>query len=214
MIAIQANMMNVATPAALIDAAQRASEVLTAGGVVVAPTETQYGLLARADREVCIQRVCELKQRSVEKPMAMFVSKSNDITRYAESTPFVMKLAARYLPGPLTIVLKALSRVVVPIARNGLVGIRISSSPVIAAIVERVDFPLTATSANLTGGVEVSAIDDVQKLFGGEVDLYLDGGICEGEPSTVVDCTTTPPRVLREGAISAVDVRAMWQEGV
>jgi L-threonylcarbamoyladenylate synthase len=75
-------------------------------------------------------------------------------------------------------------------------------------ITERIDFPVTATSANLSGTPELISIDEISRAFGRTVDLYLDGGRLTGSPSTVVDCTVDPPKILRQGAIEEKTILA------
>ncbi|HOD67653.1 MAG TPA: L-threonylcarbamoyladenylate synthase [candidate division Zixibacteria bacterium] len=180
--------------------------VLDGGGLVVAPTETRYGLLARADRKIPADRLARAKRRASEKPISIFVGTIEMITHYAELRPTALRLARIFLPGPLTLVLPAVGSWHPVIAPVGKIGVRVSASPVIQAIMERVEYPVTATSANISGDEENETVEQIVEIFGDEVDLYLDGGPLTGMPSTVIDCTIVPPAVLREGAIDPAEI--------
>lgn len=184
----------------------RAVNVLRAGSLIVAPTETRYGLLGRADKAEVVEKVYRVKTRALSKPIAIFVGSLNMITHYAELNPLAQFLAKLFLPGPLTLVLKGLPEWDSPVVHDGKVGIRISPAPVIQEIMERADFPLTATSANLSGATALSSIDEISCALEAAVDLYLDGGVLDGVPSTVVDCSGDFPRILRKGAVDKKEI--------
>lgn len=186
----------------------RAVSELDRGGVVVAPTETRYGLLARADRSIPAERLRQIKQREAAKPIAVFVGSIEMIMHYGVLNPAAQRLARLFLPGPLTLVLQAVGtwdRMVVP---EGKIGIRVSSSPVIQAIMELVDYPVTATSANVAGTDDNTRIDRISASLGDQVELYLDAGPLEAAASTVVDCSAGEPVILREGAVTVDEVAA------
>jgi L-threonylcarbamoyladenylate synthase len=185
------------------DVIAQAVGILTSGGLVVSPTETRYGLLGRADRADVVERVYQVKKRSRSLPTAIFIAAVDIIERYAMLDAAAGRLARRFLPGPLTLVLSALSDWGSPVTYDGKIGIRISPAPVMQMITARVDFPLTATSANVSGETDSDTIEEIAGVLGDGVALYLDGGALTGTPSTVVDCTVNPPQILREGAIGS-----------
>jgi len=187
---------------------ERAIAVLTSGGLVVAPSETQYGLLARADQDAALERAVGAKQRGAEKPMAVFAASVELIMHYASLNPPAQRLARLFLPGPLTLVLPVLGSWHTAIVPEGKIGIRVSSCPFIQATMERVDFPVTATSANIAGDQESSDVVPIARLLGDQVDLFLDGGPLPGPPSTVVDCCESEVKILREGAIDSEAIKA------
>jgi L-threonylcarbamoyladenylate synthase len=191
-----------------LETINRAVDILKAGALVVAPTETRYGLLARADKTEVVEKVYRLKKRALSQPIAIFVGSLEMVTHYAELNPPAQFLARLFLPGPLTLVLRGLPEWDSPVARDGKVGIRISPAPVIHEIMERAGFPLTATSANISGVAELSSIDEISRALGAAVDLYLDGGVLDGAPSTVVDCSGDPPTILRKGAVDEKEIMA------
>lgn len=183
-----------------------AAEILRNNGIVVAPTETRYGLLASIDSNEALQRLFNLKRRQASLPTAIFVGHRHEIKKYGVENDASRRLAREFLPGPMTIVLKTAVSYSEPIVANGKIGIRISSSAVLAGILERIDFGLTATSANLSGGDEQETIAEISNLFGAGVDLYLDAGPLTGKPSTVVDCSGYNYNILRIGAICESDI--------
>jgi L-threonylcarbamoyladenylate synthase len=178
------------------------AEVLNKGGVVVAPTETKYGLLGCIDRAETVDRLYELKKRPETMATAIFVRSWDDISRFGLETRISKKLASDFLPGPLTLVLKNKSNYQPPIVVDGKIGIRCSSFPFMVKLLATADFNLTATSANLSGGEELDTIDDITGIFGNEIDLYLDAGRLNALPSTVVECIGDDLLILRKGAIA------------
>ncbi len=185
---------------------EEASGILNRDGIVVAPTETRYGLLGRADHPVVMEKIYFLKNRPKEMPTAVFVHSKYMISEFADETDISISLAERFLPGPLTLVLKAHTDFGAPIVINGKIGIRCSSSRIIAAVIERVSFPVCATSANLSGREEPTTIEEIAKQFGGHVDMYLDAGPLDGQTSTVVDCSGDDVQILRRGAVGDKEI--------
>ncbi len=188
------------------DIIQAAADILNREGVVVVPTETRYGLAVRADRANQVQKVYDIKGRSTKNPSAIFIKNTGCISDYAIETDVSKKLAAKFLPGAMTLVLKAREDRPHPAAFEGKIGLRVSSSKVIADLLDSLSFDLTATSANRSGLADAETVDDIAVEFGGEVDLYLDAGKLDGPVSTVVDCSGDKAVVLREGAISREDI--------
>jgi L-threonylcarbamoyladenylate synthase len=178
----------------------RAAETLRNGGLIVSPTETRYGLLTSASNAEAVTRLCRAKGRDFNRPVAVFVRDLDSLTDIARMTDMAAQLAASFLPGPLTLVLKAAVNWSSPLVVDGKIGIRISSSPIVAGLVERVG-PLTATSANTSGAQEPLSIKDAEEQLGAAVDLYLDVGDLGGPVSTVVDCSGGLCDILRAGAI-------------
>ncbi|MCP4684254.1 MAG: threonylcarbamoyl-AMP synthase [bacterium] len=189
-----------------------ATKVLKAGGLVVAPTETRYGVLARADRRDVLEKLCRVKARDLNKPTALLVSQPEDMGRLGKLTDAARRLSDEFLPGPLTLILSALKDWFPPAVVDNKIGIRCSSLPLIKQVVDGLGLPLTATSANRSGGAELESIDDIQKEFGDEIDLYLDAGALTGPTSTVVDCSGKGIVILREGAIDRRSIEAALKQ--
>jgi L-threonylcarbamoyladenylate synthase len=184
----------------------RAAEVLREGGLVVAPTETRYGLLARADRQPLLIHLYQVKKRDLNQATAIIVRSLHGIEDLGEVTSEALLLAEQYLPGPLTLVLRSRQNWPPPRVVDGKIGIRWSSSPVILGLMQRLDFPLTATSANISGRPDPECVEEIVSQLGDVVNLYLDAGLLTGLTSTVVDCSVEPVTILRDGAIPRGDV--------
>lgn len=181
---------------------EKAARLLKAGRLVVAPTETRYGLLASADNAEAVQRVCRVKARGVEHAIAVFVNTRSDLEKCAELPRHAVPLVEAFMPGPLTLVASARVDWPAPLVVDGRIGIRWSSSPVVAALVEATGVPLTATSANLSGRPERDSVEEIVEDLGEHVALYLDVGPLTGKPSTVVACDSVGVHLLRKGAIN------------
>ena len=191
---------------------ERAASLLREGHLVVAATETLYGLLARADDPKAVARVCDAKQRPGDLPMAVFVDSVEAMSRFAEVTPVASVLASRFLPGPVTLVLTAALTWKPPLVVDRRIGLRVSSSPVIQALLDKTGIPLTATSANLSSRGGGLTVHDVEAALGSRVDLLLDSGRLTSVPSTVVDCSADPVRLLRTGAVSPDEIAAALKD--
>jgi len=181
-------------------------KILTGNGIVMAPTETKYGLLTRIDSPGLVKRVYDIKNRPLSMPTAIFVRSFDEINKFGIVNAAAQKIAERYLPGPMTLVVKARSDYPTPIVINGKIGLRFSSSEIIKQLLAQADFNLTATSANISGKNEPGNIEEAKKQFGDNVNLYLDAGPLNGPSSTVVDCSGETYKILREGAISNEDI--------
>jgi L-threonylcarbamoyladenylate synthase len=181
----------------------RAARVLARGGVVAFPTETFYGLGAAALDADAVRRVFALKGRPANNPLLVIVDGIAMAETVAEIPERARPLIARHWPGALTLVFRA--RTVVPEeigAGTGTVGVRWSRHPVARGLATALGAPVTAPSANPSGAAPASAAADVVRDFGGALDVVLDGGATTGgPPSTVVDVTVDPPRVIRAGAV-------------
>jgi len=190
------------TPAA--DALSEAARVLADGGTVAFPTESFYGLGGDARRADVVARVFAIKGRPDDRPVLVLVGSPEHALALAASVPAgARELMARHWPGALTLVLVA--RPGLPdllMAGTGTVGIRVPGHPVALALVRAAGCPVTAPSANPSGGAPPTTAAGVQRHFEGQVDLILDGGpTAGGAGSTIADCTTWPPRVLRQGPV-------------
>jgi L-threonylcarbamoyladenylate synthase len=183
---------------------REAAAVLRAGGLVAFPTETFYGLGAAALHPPAVRRVFEVKGRPDDKPLLVLVDSPAMAESLAAEIPAPARaLMARHWPGPLTLVLRARPHVPVEVtAGSGTVGIRLSAHPVARGLVAALGEPVTAPSANPSGLAPPTAAGAVLVHFRGRVQLLLDGGeTAGGPPSTVVDATVDPPRILRAGAV-------------
>jgi L-threonylcarbamoyladenylate synthase len=191
---------------------ERAAAVLAAGDLVAAPTETRYGLFVRADRQASLQRLYETKQRPLDRPTALLIDQFSEAERYGRVNCGAAALAERFMPGPVTLVLAATCNWPPPMVIDGKIGLRCSSSPVVHEILSRLKVPIAATSANISGQSERDNVSEIVDDFDDRVALYLDAGPLTGPASTVIDCSTDQPRVLREGAVAADEITRVMDE--
>jgi len=174
---------------------------LEAGRVVGLPTDTVYGLAARIDRPDAVATIFSLKGRSSDVALPVLIGRWRQVHLAASKWPrSASMLAARFWPGPLTVVVPARPEVGTLLGGDGqTVGLRRPHHKVVQALCLRAG-PLAVTSANRSGEPPCTTAGDVASVFGSDL-VVVDGGRCDGTPSTVVDCTVSPPRCLREGGV-------------
>ena len=185
-----------------------AAFALAEGRVVAVPTDTVYGLAVDAFRPGATERLFAAKRRPHDVDLPVLVATPEDVHRLAADVPpYAAALIERWWPGPLTLVLRRRPNLAVDLgARHDTVGVRCPASEVVCELASRIG-PLATTSANRHGEPTPLSALGVAEVFGdGEVSVVIDGGVCSGEPSTVVDVTGIEPRVLREGALSAEEL--------
>ena len=189
---------------------QQACEVLRRGGLVAFPTDTLYALGANALDPKAIERVHTVKGRHHGKPLSVLVPSVEAGVGLAADLPnAVRSLMQAFWPGALTLVVRASSKVPSALAGpGGTIGLRMPAGSVAQALLTAFAGPIIGTSANKSGGADPADARSVQKAIGGQIDLVLDGGrVTLGVPSTVLDCTAEPARILREGAIPTRNLR-------
>lgn len=193
-------------------AIEAAAATLSAGGLVGLPTETVYGLAARARDRQAVARVFSVKGRPLDHPVIVHVAGPPALGQWGSAVPgYASALAAALWPGPLTLVVPAADHV--PRYLTGgqdTVGLRCPAHPVALALIETAG-PLAAPSANRFGQVSPTCATDVVADLGDRLDpvrdLVLDGGDCPvGVESTILDCTGAAPRVLRWGAVEVDEI--------
>lgn len=184
---------------------RQASDVLRTGGLVAFPTDTLYALGANALDAAAVERIFGVKGRQQGKPLSVLVGSLEVAEGLGAFPDGVRSLLQAFWPGALTVVVKTAE--ILPealTAQTGTVGMRMPAGAVAQALLTAFGGPVIGTSANKTGGPDPADAKTVQRAVGGQIDLLLDGGrVSLGIPSTVLDCTQTPARVLREGAIPA-----------
>lgn len=189
----------------------RAVSVLRAGGLIGLPTETVYGLAARADDPRAVEKVFTVKGRPRGHPLIVHFS-SLESARTASSnwTEVAEALGSRFWPGPLTLVVRRAPWVIDEVT-GGLdtVAIRVPAHPLARQLIDRLGVGVVAPSANLFGMVSPTRAEHVVHDLGDGVDYVLDGGPCDiGVESTIVDCSSESPQILRPGAVTEADVTA------
>ncbi len=181
-------------------------EALKNKKIVCIPTDTIYGLSANAYEKQLLKKVSELKGRA--SPFILLMDSLNKIIGILNEIPvsFLKLKAAGLIPGPITMLFKVRVKIDYIVSSEGKVAIRIPSMDFLQKVLMELDFPIISTSANLSGKPPAKTIDEAKKYFGENVDFYLDGGRLEGYPSTMIDLTETPVKLIREGAIPFNDI--------
>ncbi len=185
-----------------------AVQALLGGRLVVFPTETVYGVAALAQNEAAVRSLYQAKSRPDHLALPVMVASSDLIPTIARPRPGFWALAERFWPGPLTIILPktpALPDIVT--AGGDTVGLRIPDHPLALELLRLVAAPLAVTSANRSGQPPARSATEARTQLDGRVSLIVDGGPAPGgQPSTVIDLTTEPPRILRPGPITAAAI--------
>ena len=191
------------------DAIQVALEVLNHGGLVAFPTDTVYGLGTSAFDGAAVESIYTAKERPIEKAIPVLIGTSEDMERVGMAIPEIAyRLAARFWPGPLTVVIPKKPTLPESVSATPTVGVRIPDHEVARALL-RAAGPMAVTSANISGQPSPSTAEEVLAQLAGRIDLILDGGKTPGGiPSTVVDCTSLDLKMLREGPISLEAIKS------
>ncbi len=181
------------------EAVETAARVIGAGGVVVFPTETVYGLGGDGGRAKVRDRIYEIKGRKRNKPLARLIADPREVEGLLEDAGH-RRLVEKFWPGPLTLILRE------PDGTKQ--GFRLPDLLLIRKVIEECGCPLVATSANPSGGPELTDGEGAREGFIGLVDLILDGGEVSGTASTVLDLSVSPAKLLREGPVTREEIEA------
>jgi L-threonylcarbamoyladenylate synthase len=185
-----------------------ALQTLESGGLLAFPTDTVYGLAARVSDPTGIDRLYAVKGRDSAKAIPVLLSSPDDLPQVtAEMSITARRLAQRFWPGPLTLVVPRHPDLPENLSNLPTIGVRMPDHPVALALMRR-SGPLAVTSANRSGGENTCTAQEVQAQLDGLIELILDGGQTPGGmPSTVVDCTGQQLVILRQGPITAADLQ-------
>ncbi len=184
-------------------AVSKASEILQAGGIVIYPTDTVYGIGCSIENKNAIERIYLVKGERTDKPFSFVCSSLSHISEYAHVSNAAFGIIKRLIPGPYTFILPAAKMKHLPkilVSRKKTVGIRVPASPVALALVEALGHPILSTSVTLQNGELANDPEIISGHYNDRVDLILDGGILLSEPSTVLDLTEAEPKIIRQGA--------------
>ena len=179
-------------------------EIIGSGGIVAYPTESYYALGVLATDEKALESLFLLKKRPAEKPLPLIVGDAETLASVVKRVPDrAVELMKMYWPGPLTIVFEAADNISdLLTAGTGKVAVRVPGESVALRLAREAGFPMTATSANISSQPPADSPEAVLSYFGDSIDLIIDGGRTPGgKPSTIVDATVDPVRVLREGRV-------------
>ncbi|MDE2025076.1 MAG: threonylcarbamoyl-AMP synthase [Patescibacteria group bacterium] len=185
---------------------KKATNILQEGGVVIFPTDTVYGIGCRLDNEEAIKRIYKIRNRSQEKAVLAVVDSIAMAEKYLLPIPPEVrsKLLKKYWPGGLTVILPCKVDIVPSAARAGgsTLAVRQTNHPVLLKIIKAVGVPLIAPSANFSGGITPTSSEELDPKFAALSDFVLKGECGGNKPSTIIDCSITPWKIVREGAVN------------
>ena len=191
--------------------------VLKNGGVVVYPTDTLYGLGANAFNEDAIVKVQKIKKQDRSKPISVVVKDIKMARRIACIDSKVEKILNRIWPGPITAVLR--KKDIIPYILTGAgetVAVRISDNKFVSALLSKIDFPVTATSANISGENNLLKPEEIVEKLGGEKtspDLFINTGkIKNSIASTIIDLTASTPKIIRMGIVGTEEIKKFFEK--
>jgi tRNA threonylcarbamoyl adenosine modification protein (Sua5/YciO/YrdC/YwlC family) len=195
-----------------------AADQIRSGEVLGMPTDTFYGLAADPFNLRAVERVYDIKTRSRHKPLSLLIESTDQAEELAKPLPEEFyALARKFWPGPLTIIVKAGSRLPLKVTANtGNVALRVPNAAIPRAVVAAAAIPITATSANLSGASECTSAEQVRDQLKGRISIIVDGGISPRDvASTIVDLSdeATRWRIIREGAIGADEISSFFAQG-
>ncbi len=188
------------------------SHYCAAGELVAFPTDTVYGVGALCWEDAAVARLYVAKLRALDKAIPILLADMSDLALVAaELSPLCLRLAERFWPGPLTLVVPKAARVSSAVTAGGeTVAVRIPDLALTRALIRAVGAPLATTSANLSGAPSPVAAEEVAEQLGRGVAMILDGGRCPGgTASTVVDVTGPAPRILRAGPLTCEQIQSV-----
>ena len=185
-----------------------AAKLLRAGELVAFPTDTVYGVAAVISKPAAVAQLYVAKRRPPGKAIPILIADANDLnTIVTEINELVRRLIARFWPGRLTLILPKSSRVPAEVSQTPNVAVRLPDLTLAREIIAAAGTPLAVTSANRSGEPSSRTAREVLAQLGDRVAAVVDGGTCPGGmPSTILDCTANPPRIVRAGAIPAKTV--------
>jgi len=194
------------------EAIEKASATIKKGGLIAYPTETFYGLGVKFDNIATLKKLYGTKHRSWNKALPLIIGEMRQLELIVSSvTCSAEKLAEKFWPGPLTLLLSAKPDISEYITANtGKIAVRIPGESFALELAQSLEFPITATSANISGSPPADNADDVLRYFRNALDLVIDcGNSPGGKPSTIVDASEEKIRVVRAGVISTEDIFAV-----
>lgn len=200
----------------LEDLSQEQKEILKKeildGKIIIYPTDTVYGLGSVITNEKSLENVYKAKTRNFSSPLIALISSVKYVEKIAllgeKEKELVEKLAKKFWPGALTIILNKKNEIPsIMVSGGNTVGLRVPDLDLALSIIELAGGVLATTSANISGKASPRSYDELSQAIKDRVDLLVDGGECKiGEASTIIDLTTTIPRIVREGAISSKEI--------
>ncbi|HEQ99825.1 MAG TPA: threonylcarbamoyl-AMP synthase [candidate division Zixibacteria bacterium] len=204
------------SPGIMQQAVDASLNILEEGGIIVAPTETAYGLLVNARDQEAMRRLFEFKQRPLDKPTAVFIESEDQLKDYGvELEEKQFSRIGRFWPGPVTFVLKSsIENWPGVVSADGKIGFRCSSHPFIKSLIGGFKVPISATSANISGKMPAS-IADIESNFAGKIELFIIDPVLNfnSPPSTVVELVDDDVKILRKGAVDSKLIKEIFAYG-
>ena len=193
-----------------------AANLLNDGKIVVFPTETVYGIGADIFNENALKRIFEIKKRDFSKALTVHISKIEDVQRVAIDIPDdFYKLAQAFFPGPLTLILKKRCEVSPYVSNTDTVAVRMPNFKSALFLISNLKNPIVGSSANISCEKSLISAFDIYEVFKDKVDLIIDGGVSPIQiPSTVLDISKKPYRVLRKGSISLEEISEVLEDSL
>ena len=180
---------------------RKAVEILKAGGVVVYPTDTYYGIGCDLMNPKAIERIYQLKRRDRSKPFSFICSDLTNISQYAKVSNYAYRTMKRLLPGPYTFILEGSKMVPkIMLTKRKTAGIRVPDNAICLALVRELGHPIITTSAATAEGASFHDASLIHDHFGRQVDAVIDGSPVSGEPSSIVSLIGDTPEIIRRGA--------------
>jgi tRNA threonylcarbamoyl adenosine modification protein (Sua5/YciO/YrdC/YwlC family) len=179
---------------------QRAVDILAKGGIVVYPTDTNYGIGCDILNKKAIERIYQLKQRDKSKPFSFICSELKNISHYAKVSNYAYKTMKRLLPGPYTFILEG-SKLVprIMLTKRKTAGIRVPDHKICLELVRGLGNPIITTSATMPDGSTLNDPSLIHEMFGNRIDLVIDGDTVPGNPSSVISLINDLPEIIRKG---------------
>lgn len=179
---------------------KKAAEVLRDGGVIIYPTDTVYGLGCDLFNKKGIEKIYEIKKRNKKQPLSFVCADLKHISQYAQVTDYAYRTMKRLLPGPYTFILEAsrlVPRIILP--KRQTTGIRVPDNNICLALIKELNSPIISTSVKNSSGDDLGNPHEIEKHFGKIVDLIIDGGAINPEPSSVISIVDDNIEVIRIG---------------
>ena len=182
---------------------ERAVEVLRAGGIVIYPTDTVYGIGCSIESKNAIEKIHLIKHQTEEKPFSFICSGLTHVSEYAVVSNMAFRTMKHLIPGPYTFILPAAKMKQFPkilVSKRRTVGIRVPDSPIALALIRELGHPVLSTSVTLEDWTVLNDPDEIVGRFNNRVEMIIDGGPFHTGPSTVIDLTGDQPEIVREGS--------------
>ncbi len=187
-------------------------EALKSKKLVCIPTDTIYGLSANAFEKDLLKKASELKGR--KSPFILLMDSINKVRGILSEIPvsFLKLKSEGLIPGPITVLLRVRVKIDYIVSNEGKIAVRIPSDDFLMAVLRELEFPIISTSANITGMPPAKTIEEAKKYFGENVDIYIDGGYLDGEPSTIIDLSDSKISLIREGRVPFSKIREIVEK--